>query len=282
VIRCKALAYCRLFRPDVALIALVSYPVGVLLVRRLGWQDWAIAAAVSLVSTNFIYVINAWADRDIDRVNSPSRPIPAGEVRPAEALRYAVVLLAGSLVYPFFVARDSLTLGLFLLLPCLGVAYSLPPVRLRRFALPSAFVVSLGLVTPVQLGYYMNCSDYELAPIFVCGLLFCLSIVPLKDITDVKGDCQAGHQSFAAWLGARLPWFSVAGLAVSLCVLFAQPVRGFIFLYLLVASISAVAVIVLLHRHPNRIYKSIIWTAVAEGVLLTIAMQIVSAAAGPP
>ncbi len=266
--------FLQLFRLDVALIAFISYLVGVLTVRGLEWRDGMIAGAVSLVSTNFIYVINAWADRDTDRVNSPARPIPSGRVRPRDALVYSTVLLLVSLVYPFGVARDTLTLGLFLLLPLLGVVYSLPPLHLRRFAFPSAFIVSLGLVTPIQLGYYMNCQDYRLVPIFAVGFLFCLSVVPLKDITDAEGDSRSGYQNFYLWCGRRLPWLSVAGLIVSLGALLCQPVRGPVFFYILVVSLSACVVIVALRKRPGRIYKAVIWTAIGEGFLLMVAMRL--------
>jgi len=270
----RIVQFLRLFRLDVALIAFISYLVGVLTVRGLEWRDGLIAGTVSMVSTNFIYVINAWSDREADRINSPGRPIPCGLVQPREALVYAAGLLFGSLVYPFVIARDPLTLALFLLLPVLGVAYSLPPLHLRRFALPSAFVVSLGLVTPVQLGYYMNCRDYRLVPIFVVGFLFCLSVVPLKDIADATGDRRSGYQNFYLRCGWRLPWLSVAGLVVSLGALFCQPVRGPVFVYILVAALSACAVIIALRKRPERIYKTVIWTAIAEAGLLMAVMRL--------
>ena len=82
-------AYARLFRLDAAMIALFSYLAGAGLAGMVGRRDVIIAGAVTLISTNFIYSLNSWADREIDKIDKPGRPIPSGRIEPKHALIYA-------------------------------------------------------------------------------------------------------------------------------------------------------------------------------------------------
>lgn len=57
--------------------------------------------ASGVIGSSFVYLggmaLNDWADRDIDAVERPRRPIPAGEIAPPAALATALGLTAASL-----------------------------------------------------------------------------------------------------------------------------------------------------------------------------------------
>jgi 4-hydroxybenzoate polyprenyltransferase len=63
-----------------------------------GWPLGARTAALPLASA-LLYTggmaLNDWADRDLDAVERPERPIPAGEIRPGQALAIGAGLVAG-------------------------------------------------------------------------------------------------------------------------------------------------------------------------------------------
>jgi homogentisate phytyltransferase/homogentisate geranylgeranyltransferase len=80
----------------------------------------------------YIVGLNQLEDIEIDRINKPHLPLAAGEYTPRMAAM--IVAIAGSLAIllaflqgPFLLAMVSLSLGL-------GTAYSLPPIRLKRFS----------------------------------------------------------------------------------------------------------------------------------------------------
>jgi len=262
--------YLRLARFDVLLIAFFAYLFGTELADGTGLNDTIIALAVSLISTNFIYVFNSWTDRQIDNINKPLRPIPSGQIRPEHALIYSLILLIMAAVYPFFVFKSFFTLLLFLLMPFLGLIYSVEPIRLRNRAIPAVIVICTGLQIPMLLGYYMNASDNELVPFFIILYLYCLSVVPLKEIESVKEDNYIGRENLFAKYGHGLTVFSICGLSVAVIILCFSNISLVlkIFLFLFTAS-SMICIIsfLLLKKKLDRLYQTIIYLVIIEGIL---------------
>lgn len=230
-------AYLQLFRPDAALISFATYLVGAVLANGLDLMDVAAALLITGFSTNFCYSFNSWADWETDAVNKPHRPIPSGRLTPRQALIYSMFLLAASLVYPFFLVRPGWVLFAYLLLPLLGVSYSGKPFSLKLRPPASVFAVSGGLVIPIIVGYYSNVQGAapDLRAFFLALFVYCLAIIPLKDIEDERGD---GDWNLYAKYGARLPYYALAGLLIDaalLSVLPAPPLlkAGLLLLFLL-------------------------------------------------
>lgn len=266
----RILAYMRLMRPEVGLIGFMSYLIGVRLVARVELPDVLAALAVALVSTNGIYSLNSWADWRLDRVNKPHRPIPAGLISPEAALRYSVVLLAGSVVYPFFVARTVACLLLLLVLPALGVLYSVRPFRLKRYSVLSVLITGTGLVVPMLAGYACHAVDVKEAPLFLVLGLYCLSVVLLKDIEDVRGDRRFGMQNLFSRYGGRLLLVSVSALVADAVLLGFLPVRGLLKTFMFVLILSSASLILLFRGDINRLYRTVIRVAVVEGLAFGI------------
>lgn len=264
-------AYLRLFRFDAALLAFVSYLIGAELAGEARCGDLVAALLVTCISTNFIYSFNAWADRDIDAINKPWRPVPAGQIRPEAVLLYSRILLVLAAVYPFFIANTLLTLLLFLLLPVLGILYSARPFSFRRNALLSTLTISAGLTTPLMLGYFMNTSETGLIPVF-CGLFFyCICVVPLKDIEDAEGDRASGISNFYLSWGSRLQLFSFAGLSCGLLLIFAVPLPQTLKIQMAVVTSGTMACILIFlisSFNAKMLYRTIIRTVIVLAVLL--------------
>lgn len=211
----------RQYRLDVAVISFGAYIFGAVASGGIKPSDILVGLGISLVSFNYIYSFNAIEDREIDRVNKPSRPNAAGAISLYVARRYVAVLLVVAVIYPFFVARNAISLALFLLLPALGWAYSAGPFRLKTKAVPAAVSIALMYMTPIAIGLARGLEPLHAADGFLLGyfFLFCLSIVPLKDIEDVEGDQQLGSANWLAAFGLpRLLAASLTGLAASIVV----------------------------------------------------------------
>lgn len=272
------LNYLRLYRPDAALLAFFSYVVGSHLAGGLTADDALVALAVSLLSMNFIYTFNSWADWKIDRINKPTRPIPSGKISPGRALIYSLVLLALSIIYPLVLFRSLWTLALFLLLPLLGLLYSLPPVRLKRHFVTAIITTSLILVIPIMLGYFMHSSDLAAAPFFAALFGFCLSVIPLKDIEDVEGDQEGQCDNWLAKLGSRkLLGFCLTGLAADAVLIALIPLHGSfkLFLFAFVAgAMIAIIIFAALRIDLNKLYRTIIRIVIVEGVVLFVLLRL--------
>ncbi|MCE5264278.1 MAG: UbiA family prenyltransferase [Deltaproteobacteria bacterium] len=263
------LDYLRLFRADAALIAFFSYMAGAELAGGAGLRDFVAAALVTCISTNFIYSFNSWADREIDAVNKPWRPIPAGRITAEKALGYSLFLLLLAVAYPFLIARSALTLLLFELLPALGLLYSARPFCFRKHPALSTPTISLGLITPLMLGCFMNGADRLLWAVFVALFVYCLCVVPLKDIEDAEGDRAFGIRNLHLAWGDRLPLFSLAGLTLDLvwiCVAPMQQALKIVVAAVVAVTTACIGIFRCLRLKPERLYKAVIRTAIVLAV----------------
>ena len=274
----SVIPYLKLCRADAALIAFFSYLVGAQLAGGTDLYDVIIAAAVTLISTNFIYSFNSWADWSIDRINKPGRPIPSGKIEPEHALIYSLVLLILSVSYPFFVFESRFTLLLFLLLPALGLVYSARPFRIRRYPSPAIVIICLGLITPIVLGYFMNTSDTSLIPFFVALFLYCLSVVPLKEIEEVEEDKKSGYHNLYARFGERILVYSLCGLSLVLLLVLFFNIEYLLKAYMLIFIISSMGCILIFARvrkKLQKLYQTIIHLVIVEGAIFYMILKLI-------
>ncbi|WP_051735704.1 UbiA family prenyltransferase [Streptomyces sp. NRRL B-3229] len=69
----------------------------------------AIASSLCLYEAGM--ALNDWADRDVDAVERPHRPLPSGRIRPAAALGAACVLTGAGLSFAAWAGRPALTVA---------------------------------------------------------------------------------------------------------------------------------------------------------------------------
>ncbi len=168
-------------------------------------------ALLSCLGANiYIVGLNQLTDLEIDRINKPELPLPAGEFSRKEARFIIITALLLSLLIAFAQGRFlAITVVSSLLI---GTAYSLPPLRLKRFhfwAAASIFTVR-GVVVNIFLFLHFNYlfSGTVEIPIHIwvlTGFVFGLSLVIawFKDIPDMKGDKQFQIITLTIRLGAK-------------------------------------------------------------------------------
>jgi geranylgeranylglycerol-phosphate geranylgeranyltransferase len=266
----------RQYRLDVAVISFCAYVAGLIFNGGFRPGELAGGVAISLISFNYIYSINSIEDRDIDRINKPARPIPAGSLELGIAQRYISLLLALSILYPLLVYRNFFNLGLYFLLPFLGWAYSVPPLRLKTRPLAAALCIVIMYLTPIAIGLTSSLETLRPLHAYLLGyfLLFILSIVPLKDIEDVEGDQQLGSGNWMVMFGLRKLLISSAlGLAASVLLLFFAGL-GSIITFDLTALSSSTAILIALftffHLPRKNLYRSILILICSLGLTLFI------------
>jgi homogentisate phytyltransferase/homogentisate geranylgeranyltransferase len=158
----------------------------------------------------FIVGINQIEDVEIDRINKPFLPIAAGDLSPAAARR----IVAASAVIPLVLAVTqgvaelvAVALGL-----AVGMAYSVPPLRLKRFPLLASLSITFVRSAVVNVGVWLHFSSafgagYEIDPavwaLIAVTLPFSFAIAVLKDMPDVEGDRRYAIATFSVRLGAR-------------------------------------------------------------------------------
>ncbi len=187
--------------------------------------DLLLAVLVALMcgplGTGFSQSINDYFDRELDAINDPTRPIPAGRISLAAARLNWIGLGLATCAVSLLLARQSIWLpALALLSLALAAAYSVPPIKLKQHYWLGPPAVGFGYVfLSWGAGHLifapMTWPSLLLALIssaMAAGLLF------LNDIKSIEGDRQLGLQSMTVAFGARRTLL-VSYLIIGICEL---------------------------------------------------------------
>ena len=164
--------------------------------------------------------VNQLTDVEIDRVNKPQLPIAAGDLSPAAAT--AIVAVATVVPVVLALTQGLLETAAVVAALAVGAAYSLPPLRLKRFPVAASLSISGVRAVAVNLGVYGHFAlafGGDIAPAVWALTLFVLpfsfAIAVLKDVPDLVGDRQFSIATFTVRMGQR----SAARLGVGALVL---------------------------------------------------------------
>lgn len=144
-------------------------------------------------------LINNVYDLPIDKVSNPNRPLVKGEVSPSAYLSLSFVLSIIGLLVSIILGIIPFVLTLIILLSSL--AYSMPPLRLRKKLLSNLFI-GWGSSLAFFIGYFTKTKISEISinsdTLFLAFLIFItFSFGPLtKDLKDYHGDLQYGVKTF--------------------------------------------------------------------------------------
>ncbi len=173
-----------------------------------GLGDLLATLVAALCVNVFIVGVNQITDVEIDAINKPFLPIAAGDLSPAAA-RW-IVAVAGVVPVAMALTQGPIETGAVAAGLAVGAAYSLPPVRLKRFPLPASLCITLVRGIVVNLGVYLHFSqslagDASIADavwaltLFVLPFSFAIAI--LKDVPDIEGDRRYAIATFSVRLG---------------------------------------------------------------------------------
>lgn len=174
----------------------------------LGWTLLACLAA-----NVYITGLNQLTDVAIDRINKPYLPLASGAYslqtgRVIVLTCLAIALLTAAFFPPFLLATVYLSMAL-------GTAYSLPPLRLKRFPFWAAFCILAvrGLIVNILLYLHFRSSagaDTTIPPSIwlLTALIFVFSIIIawFKDLPDTEGDAAYQIRTLSISLGRQKVW----------------------------------------------------------------------------
>ena len=184
-----------------------------------GAGDLVATLVAGLAVNVYIVGINQITDVEIDRVNKPYLPIAAGDL----SVERATLIVAAAAVVPVVLAltQGALETAAIVAALVIGTAYSLPPVRLKRFAIVASLCVAGVRSAIVNLGvaahFTSTLGGQTAIPPGVWALTafvlpFSLAIAILKDVPDAEGDRAHTILTFTVRHGGRA--VLRAGLAI--------------------------------------------------------------------
>jgi homogentisate phytyltransferase/homogentisate geranylgeranyltransferase len=172
---------------------------------------WTLVAGLAV--NVYIVGINQLEDVEIDRVNKPFLPLAAGEMT-IETGR-VIVATTAAIAVVLAVTQGTVETVAVVAGLAVGTAYSLPPLRLKRFAVAASLCISGVRSVVVNLGVYAHFS-LALGPdgtVSIPAAVWALTVVViLKDVPDAEGDRRFQIMTFTVRVGGAK--VLRAGLAV--------------------------------------------------------------------
>ncbi|GAB4473127.1 MAG: homogentisate phytyltransferase [Elainellaceae cyanobacterium] len=179
----------------------------------------AIALLACLCGNVYIVGLNQLEDVDIDRVNKPHLPLASGEFSQQQG--WAIVGSCGLLALALAAWGGPWLLGTVGLSLLIGTAYSLPPIRLKRFPVWASLCIFSVRGLIVNLGLFLHFTQALGLPVRIPAEVWALTlfifgftgaIALCKDIPDLEGDRRYHIRTFALSLGKRPVFCIVLGL----------------------------------------------------------------------
>ena len=159
------------------------------------------AAAVLNAASNGL---NQICDLENDRINKPHRPLPSGKMTLGRAWAFVAVTYAAALVMVATVNRE--TFAIYAIAALATVAYSAPPVRLKRHPVGSNLIIALirGALLKVAGWAAVSTVLASVEPWYIGSIyfVFLLGATTTKDFADIEGDRAAGCITLPVRFGA--------------------------------------------------------------------------------
>lgn len=231
--------------------------------RRFPVLQVAIAVLAAAVLNAASNGLNQICDLENDRVNKPRRPLPSGKMTLGEA--WAFVALTYGAALALVAAVNWETFAIYVIAALATIAYSAPPIRLKRHPVGSNLVIALirGELLKVAGWAAVSTVMTSLEPWYIGFIyfVFLLGATTTKDFADIEGDRAAGcitlPVKFGATWSARaispsfiVPWLMLP-LGLELRILSGHP-KAIIALSV-VMLVWGSYVIYLMNKDPHRL-----------------------------
>ncbi len=173
----------------------------------------------------YIVGLNQLWDVEIDRINKPDLPLASGAFSQQQG--QWIVGISGFLAILMAGLSGNWLLATVAISLTIGTAYSLPPIRLKRFPLFAAFCILTVRGIVVNLGLFLHFGDKfkateSLNPyvwtltLFI--LFFTVAIAIFKDVPDLEGDKKYNINTFTLVIG-KSAVFNISRGVITICYL---------------------------------------------------------------
>lgn len=211
----KLRAWLRIARAPLAATAAFDATACLLLAYRaadrsaaaVGWDGWALLAATSLLIYAAGMAANDLADRDVDRLKDPARPLPSGALTPG-AVSIGIILLAAAAV-----ALGGGPAGSRVAVIVALVMAALYDFVFKRFVVPGAIAMGSVRAANASIGVWPLVIAYPEAWPALLGPL-CIGLYAAGvTVLSTTEDAEAPRRLWAARVMAALAFGGAATLA---------------------------------------------------------------------
>ena len=193
--------------------------------------------------------LNQIVDVELDKINKPELPIASGELDIKTAKK--IVFIAGIIALGAAAFLHWLLLLLIVVILILGIAYSIPPLQLKRHHVPAALAITIVRGVLVNIGMAVHFAGMlqgnlsiqpVIYPLTIFITAFSLAIAWYKDLPDRAGDAHFGYRTFPLLYSPKTALYTGAIFvmaAYAWCIFWSYREAEFLLMYsLIVLSIA--------------------------------------------
>jgi homogentisate phytyltransferase / homogentisate geranylgeranyltransferase len=200
---------------------------------------WTLLAGISC--NIFIVGLNQIIDIELDKINKPHLPLANGSLTVSNAYFIIMINLLLTLFISFLTSVILAWLIVVILL--IGIAYSVPPIQLKKHHLPASLAITIVRGVLVNVGMYLHFSyasgqvgfdQIIQAPLSVFSeelwmltgfvVAFSIAIAWFKDLPDTEGDAQFKFNTLALAYSPKAALYGgviLVGLAYLITIIWA-------------------------------------------------------------
>ena len=160
-------------------------------------------------------ILNDYFDLEVDKINAPNRPLPAGIISPPEVIALTIVATFFGLVAATIISIYALIISIILLI--MGALYNW---KLKETGLPGNFMVSFSVATTFILGGIVVGDPWNkiVWTFSIMAFFFDLGEEIAADAMDIDGDKIRNSKSIAIKKGRKVA-LSISSILFSLVIL---------------------------------------------------------------
>ncbi len=164
---------------------------------------WALSASAM--------VLNDYFDIEVDKINDPSRPIPSGQIKPKQALRFGIILIVIGLLmgigidtfeWLYWGSQFGVSIVTSIICAIMVTTYT---NYMKRYSIIGNLAVSIG----VWMGFLYGdlVLDFHINPLPECmafaAFMLNFGREVMKGIIDIEGDRANGVRTVATTTGPK-------------------------------------------------------------------------------
>jgi geranylgeranylglycerol-phosphate geranylgeranyltransferase len=207
----------QLFRPELSLAAGICVIVGEIIALRSfpSIQNLFYGFICGFFISSPALILNDYFDIEVDRINAPNRPLPAGIISPPEVIALTIVVTFIGLVSAAMISIYALIICIILWV--IGVLYNW---KLKETGLPGNIMVSCSVATTFILGGIAVGDPWNkiVLTFSIMAFLFDLGEEIAADAMDIKGDKKRNSKSIAIKMGREFALI-ISSILFSLVIL---------------------------------------------------------------
>ncbi len=198
----KILDYIQLIRPELPFSAGVSVLMGEIIASGglPSWREALLGFACGFTLSASALILNDVFDFEVDKVNAPTRPLPAGILSKAEAIGFSIPVTFTGLIVAL--AINSFALIFSIIIWLLGFLYNW---KFKRSGLLGNLLVSTSVAATFILGAITVDQPWNVIVWFfaIGAFLIDLGEEIAGDAMDIEGDKLRGSKSLAIRYGRK-------------------------------------------------------------------------------